>query len=409
MDSSEKLTGCVYLFSKFYLVAVCIGTLFLIIHKERDLSLYIYAIITIVSISCFLITIHFFNKKNEEDVRKLNKLVREYKIKEKNLEHDYAEKKNELIKLEKKFVREHEIQEKNLKHDYAVKENELIKLEKKFVREYEIQEKNLKHDYAKREKELIALEDNYNKTLQNSNPFRFVAEMISDWETIVYDNTCFFLRTKKHPAIKKSLEVKKLKEETRNIICNLKEMKYKYQFLLEAFPELKKYVDDAESLKHLADYKDFNEFKEERDEVLDWISLEEYKMMSEDDRNQLALDRYKKAHKSEWQIGMQYEMYIGYYLRKEGFHVVQYGIEHGLEDLGRDIIATRMEDGMEVTYIIQCKNWAKDKLIHENVVCQLYGTTMQYEFTHKGLFTKVKPLLFVTNELSDIAKCLQIS
>ena len=84
--------------------------------------------------------------------------------------------------------------------------------------------------------------------------------------------------------------------------------------------------------------------------------------------------------------------------------MVQYGIEHGLEDLGRDIIATRMEDGMEVTYIIQCKNWAKDKLIHENVVCQLYGTTMQYEFTHKGLFTIVKPLLYVTNELSDVAK-----
>ena len=288
MESSGKIAGCIYFFTILYLVAVCSGTLFQIIHKEGDLSLYIYAIVTVVSISIFLITIHFINKKNEEEVSKLNKLVREHEIKEKNMEHDYAKKKNELIILEEK----------------------------------------------------------YNTTLQNSNPFRFVAEMISDWETIVYDKTCHFLRTKKHPAIKKSLEVNKLKEKTRNIICDFKEMKYKYQFLLEAFPELKQYVDDAESLKYLADYKDFNEFKEERDEVLDWISPEEYKMMSENDRNQLALDRYKKAHKSEWQIGMQYEMYIGYHLRNEGFHVVQYGIEHGLEDLGRDIIATRMEDGM---------------------------------------------------------------
>lgn len=404
MDSSEKTTGCIYYFSILYLVAVCIGTIFLIIHKEGNFSLYIYAIITIISISYFLITIHFNNKKNEEEVRKLHKLVREYKIKEKNLERDYTEKNNELIKLEKKYIREYEIQKKSLERDYTMKKNELIKLEKKYVREHEIQEKNLKHDFAEKEKELIALEEKYNKTLQNSNPFRFVAEMFSDWETIVYDNTCYFLRTKKHPAIKKSLEVKELKEKTRNIICNFKEMNYKYQFLLEAFPELKQYVDDAESLKYLADYTDYSDFKEEHDEVLDWISSEEYKMMSEDDRNQLALDRYKKAHKSEWQIGMQYEMYIGYHLRNEGFHVVQYGIEHGLEDLGRDIIATRMEDGMEVTYIIQCKNWAKDKLIHENVVCQLYGTTMQYEFTHKGLFTIVKPLLYVTNELSDVAK-----
>ena len=101
MESSGKIARCVFFFSILYLVAVCIGTLFLIIRKKGDLSLYIYAIITIVSISYFLITIHFNNKKNEEEVSKLYKLVREYKNKEKNLERDYDEKKNELIKLEK--------------------------------------------------------------------------------------------------------------------------------------------------------------------------------------------------------------------------------------------------------------------------------------------------------------------
>ena len=126
MESSGKIAGCIYFFTILYLVAVCSGTLFQIIHKEGDLSLYIYAIVTVVSISIFLITIHFINKKNEEEVSKLNKLVREHEIKEKNMEHDYAKKKNELIILEEK----------------------------------------------------------YNTTLQNSNPFRFVAEMFSDWETI---------------------------------------------------------------------------------------------------------------------------------------------------------------------------------------------------------------------------------
>jgi hypothetical protein len=45
--------------------------------------------------------------------------------------------------------------------------------------------------------------------------------------------------------------------------------------------------------------------------------------------------------------------------------------------------------------------------VHENVICQLYGTAVQYELTNKDLFfqeTKVIPWLVITNELSDMAQ-----
>lgn len=248
----------------------------------------------------------------------------------------------------------------------------------------------------------------HNETMRSVSPFSRVAELFSDWETAIYDETAYFLKHKKHPAVKRAEDVKLLKEKAKEYIRGFKEMRYKYMFLLDAFPELKQYVEDEEALKHLSDYKDYEDFKNERDEVLDYISPEEYKELSENERNQLALDRYKKAKKSNWQIGMQYEMYIGHLLRQNHYEVIQYGIENGLDDLGRDIIARRVEAGIEKTYIIQCKNWAKDKQVHENVVCQIYGTSIQYELANKDLFSEetkvVIPMLVTTNPISDMAK-----
>ena len=274
-------------------------------------------------------------------------------------------------------------------------------------REFNRFKRELEKDFKEITEETDKLEEAYNQAMKTSNPFRHVAEMFADWETIVYEKTTHFLRTKKHPAVKRSEDVKVLKEKTIEAVRNYKEMKYKYLFLLDAFPELKQYVDDEEALEHLADYKDYEDFKSERDEVFDWVSPEEYKNMSEVERNQLALDRYKKGKKSDWQVGMEYEMYIGHLLRRNKFSVIQYGIENGLNDLGRDIIASRVENGVRCIYIIQCKNWEKGKPVNENVVCQLYGTTVQYELTNKDLFfqeTKVIPMLVITNELSDMAQ-----
>ena len=155
------------------------------------------------------------------------------------------------------------------------------------------------------------LEEAYNQAMKTSNPFRHVAEMYADWETIVYEKAAHFQRTKPHPAIKRAEEIKELREKTRTHIREFKEMKFKYLFLLDAFPELKQYVDDAEALAHLADYKDFEDFKNERDEVFDWVSPEEYRNMSEVKRNQLALDRYKNRPKNRWEIGIEYELFIG--------------------------------------------------------------------------------------------------
>lgn len=275
-----------------------------------------------------------------------------------------------------------------------------LDLSKKNIRNLEDEKKSLISSHERKEK-------CFKLTVKSKTPFHIVSSMFADWETSVFVEAESFLKNKQRPAIKAAETISEFRDIKNIATRERKEMEYKYLFLLNVFPELKQYIYDEEALLHLGDYKDFEEFKEERDEVLEYVSPEEYKAKSEVERNQLALDRFKSGKKSDWQIGMLYEMYIGHLLRNNKFTVTQYGIEKGLEDLGRDIIAQRVENGVRKIYIIQCKNWSKKKLVHENVVCQLYGTAVQYELTNIKLAfqkTEVIPLLVITNELSDMAK-----
>lgn len=109
-----------------------------------------------------------------------------------------------------------------------------------------------------------------------------------------------------------------------------------------------------------------------RDKTIEYLNKDEWNKLEVNERNQLALDRYKKKNKSKWIIGIEYEMYIEYTLRMSGFRVIPFGSMNGLEDLGRDLIAFKRNMKQElVAYVIQCKNWStlKGKEIHENVIC----------------------------------------
>ena len=189
-------------------------------------------------------------------------------------------------------------------------------------------------------------------------------------------------------------------------ISQYKEMLYKYEFLLKTFPELQKYVDDEEALQSLDKVSNYTELTENADRARDYLSAEEWKQLSVDERNQLALDRYKKRPKSNWKIGIEYEMYVDFLLRtKYHFGTIPFGSLKGFDDLGRDIIATRIDvSGAISTYIIQCKYWSDKKEIHENVVCQVFGTTMEYQLKRNLFKGKVIPVIATTTNLSDMAQ-----
>lgn len=364
----EGLAGCgTWIFGLFLLmVFICIPGAVIKFNEHGWLFSYILPILVIV----LLISIIIFYNRSQNAKMESERAINECNIKKRRLEDFYKMKLNDLGK------------------------------------EYQQRKNSLEREYQQRKIELDFKEEKMHLIMDAYEPFTYSASLASDMETYIFDKGKEYLIEKSHPAYTAAETVSELKNKAKKAISDYKQMLYKYEFLISSFPELKQYVEDEEALQSLNKEESYTDFKDNYDYSRDYLSDNEWKSLTENERNQLALDRYKKKPKSNWTVGMLYEMYIGYLLRDE-MTVIQFGIINGLDDLGRDIIAkTKLEDGSTGIYIIQCKNWATDKVIHENVVCQLFGTAMEYRLKHncdsKG--ESVLPVLCTTTKLSDTAK-----
>lgn len=255
--------------------------------------------------------------------------------------------------------------------------------------EFSFIENNLKEYCLKVSEENSNLRKDFKKSFKN------MGEFISDIKLYVYDIASKYFDTKSHPAHKKAQDVRELKQKTKEYIKEYKLMRYEYDMLFSLFPELENYLEYYSTKKA----ETIEEIKENYDYVQSWISKDEYSSLDENTRNQLALDRYIESRKkSKWAIGRDYEMFIGHEYEKKGYKVTYTGITDRLEDKGRDLIAQKDNEIL----IIQCKNWSKYKEIHENHICQLFGTTVQYNIENNLLF-KATPVFITSATLSETA------
>lgn len=278
--------------------------------------------------------------------------------------------------------------------------------------DYEKQLYSQKKDYEQQINSQKNINASLSNLLKSEKPFKDVAALKADFETCIFEKDEHYLRYKSHPAASTADKVKEIRNIYRASLFESKQMLYKYEFLLSVFPELKDSFEDESSLIHIKDnYTNLDDYNDNRDHVHDWLTDAEYKSMSVDDRNQLALDRYKKRRKDNWEIGIDYELYLGYLLREgkapfDGrWRVVQYGERKKLEDLGRDIIADRIGfDGKRTVYVIQCKRWSEQRIVHENAICQLFGTSVEYKIKHRELLLyDIVPVFITTTNLSPMA------
>lgn len=286
-------------------------------------------------------------------------------------------------------------------------------------------ERNIKsiiNEYGKKEEELNNREKILNGRdavrqwiLESRTPFRYTASMIADLKTIIYKEKTEHLRRKKYPSIKSAEIVSEMRKTTKEYIAQYKQMQYKYEVLMSAFPILREYdeEDDEQSFIDMASAESLDEVVDNRDRARDFLSSEEWSRLTTSQRNQLAFDRWKNGKKSNWTVGMLYEMYAAHVLMKKAgsgfmqFEIIPFGINEGRADLGRDLIVkynpSLFDNREPMTWIMQCKRWKSSRLIRENVICQLYGTTIEYKLKHKNE-KNVIPMLVTTTELSDIAK-----
>ena len=205
------------------------------------------------------------------------------------------------------------------------------------------------------------------------------------------------LENKARPAFTAAEKVREISSQKRALQEQCKLLEYQLFLYESVFPWLSDFkeisADDLASVANIAAAPE-----SEYSTLRNWLSPQEYQTLSETDRLQLALDRYSSRQKSNWQVGIEYERYVGYCYEQKGYKVRYFVATEGLEDMGRDLIVSKGKN----LFVIQCKRWASEKTIHEKHIFQLYGTTILQVMEHPEC--QVSGIFITTTSLSSLAK-----
>ncbi len=276
-------------------------------------------------------------------------------------------------------------------------------------------ESDLKEDYRKKHIALAEYEAKLSKKEENLERqaieihrianektvgFPWLSEAYSDYFHLQDLHIAKQLELKSHPAFKASEQVRDAAARRRVAEKLLRIYKYQISYYEDLFPWLTEFKDEEidDLIIQIATDKGAKKGNTD-DPAKMWVTSAEYEKLSTQDKYQLALNRYSSAKKSRWDIGRDYERFIGYKYECSGGKVFYQGIIKGFEDLGRDLIVAFPNS--KVT-IVQCKCWSKVKTIHEKHVFQLYGTVLGYRLENPS--KTVDGILITSTCLSDTAR-----
>jgi hypothetical protein len=217
---------------------------------------------------------------------------------------------------------------------------------------------------------------------------------------------------KSHPAFTAAAAVKEIGAERREAIRRAKICEYKNRLYESLFPWLTEFTEDGVDDAYLRAGPAKTGSAD--DPAKQWVPIGEWEKLSSAVRNQRALERYQSRPKTNWEIGREYERYVGYVYETKGCVVSYMGAIEGFDDLGRDLVVNQGK----TTKIVQCKYWSEFRQIHEKHIFQLFGTTVEYAlrkrfgddyerhdlFGHHGLLEEIKPEFFTSTKLTDRAR-----
>lgn len=367
----------------------------------------------------YLICSSCISSKVEEYKRQIDQKAKEHQKRvEENLEHerkriiktiDRADdyKRHVEAELESKQdkllseVRKREKEAADAIDNANEQRQEAIKLEKECA-ERLIALNRREKGLNQKEANLNQKEEYYKRlSTEQDSSHKWLAELYADIEYVLDEDAVTYLREKKHPAFTAAENLKRCALEKRELNILYKALSYQIKLYEALFPWLENYREiSIQDISEISQAEAEAEAKpdSEYETVKNWLSPDEYNALPSADKWQLALERYQKRKKSNWQVGIEYERYIGYLYEQKGYIVHYNGALEGLADMGRDIIAVKGERCV----VIQCKRWAREKLIHENHIFQLYGTVVLERL--KAKYSQVDGVLISTTTFSDVAQ-----
>lgn len=269
---------------------------------------------------------------------------------------------------------------------YSIRHYQAEQAAEKIIKDANIEAGNILLKCELEKERLEKLRDAVFKIMEERQiGFPWIAEKIAYATEIIYKNS--YQRSKDY----------KYRESLREIEI-LKGRIAFHEFIYPHLKELNEKVDAGTPEENALYTED-----EKSDESHFWLTPEEFRKLSEAERGQLALERFRKKHMTNWEIGKLYEQYVGFLKEKKGFKVDYNGIRYREEDRGRDLICTK---GDEVQ-IIQCKYWSSSKTIYEKHIFQFFGTVFyarHVEMRQNPMAPmKVRGIFCTTTKLSDFA------
>ena len=239
-------------------------------------------------------------------------------------------------------------------------------------------------------KELEELEANLS---DRGRSYKWLAPLIADIKMALKERErpeLELVTSKRPPETRAKVNV--LKHEIKCLEEENITLKYHLNYIKTLIPEAEDIIE----------YDEFRAEDEDADAPHHFLSKEEYNSLPEREKNERALKHYMLRKKKKWEIGRDFERFIGYEYECLGYEVEYFGIEKRFEDLGRDLIVAKDNN----IFIIQCKYWSRDKTIHEKHIAQLYGTVIMYELgMDESFLPRMVRGLFITHaKLSSEAK-----
>ena len=231
--------------------------------------------------------------------------------------------------------------------------------------------------------------------------FPWLASAWADYMELEFTRESVHLTSKKWPAPAAAARVRELSVKAADSERRARVAEYLLLQYESLFPFLVDYRDVADAGAEelaLAPMGASVGEPEDGDAAAQWLTPQEYRRLPDTQKYQLALDRYWMKQKTRWEIGRDYERFIGYKYERLGFFVRYQGILEGFSDFGRDLIASK--DG--VVEIVQCKYWSQHRQIHEKHIFQLLGTALAYKLEHPT--QQVTAVFVTTTSLSERAK-----
>jgi hypothetical protein len=224
--------------------------------------------------------------------------------------------------------------------------------------------------------------------------FPWLAQAWFDYLELEAAHAALGLATKRWPAPDAASRVREAGRRAAEAGRRAREAEYVRAFYESLFPWLPEFLDEENEELFVALEQAAGPAG---DPAQHWLTDAEFRRLPVAERFQIALDRYRQRKKSRWEIGRDYERFIGYKYEIAGYSVHYQGIVEGFEDLGRDLIAVKNDS----TDVVQCKYWSTAKVIHEKHINQLFGTMTAYQLDHPT--EQVRAVFYTSTNLSERA------